>query len=185
MIMPQAGRLIAALAAILLLTLPSAVRAGGFSGGIGDTFEPRFGADPYHAPRVPIDPRRRPRPVADSVGLVQHWNEIAIDATGLDHTPVAPGESRVFGEQLGPGRASRAMAIIHIAMFDAVNAIEGEYKSYTGVGPVPFGTSMKAAIAQAAHDTLVALFPSQATSFDDQQAAETRQTWPSTSDQTK
>ena len=37
MIMPQAGRLIAALAAILLLTLPSAVRAGGFSGGIGDT----------------------------------------------------------------------------------------------------------------------------------------------------
>ena len=77
------------------------------------------------------------------------------------------------------------MAIIHIAMFDTVNAIEGGYKSYTGVGPVPFGTSVKAAIAQAAHDTLVVLFPSQATSFDDQQAAETRQTWPSTSDQTK
>jgi PAP2 superfamily protein len=102
--------------------------------------------------------------------MVRHWNEIAIDATGLDHTPVAPGENRVFGEQLGPGRASRAMAIIHLAIFDAVNAIEGGYNSYTGVGPAPFGTSMKAAIAQAAHDTLVALFPSQAPSFDDQLA---------------
>ena len=148
-------------------------------------FGPRFGADPHQAPGVPIDPRRLPRPVVDSSGSVQHWNEIAIDATGLDHTPVTPGESRVFGEQLGPGRASRAMAIVHLAMFDAVNAIEGEYKSYTGMGPALIGTSMKAAIAHAAHDTLVALFPSQATSFDDQQAAEIRQTWPSTSDQTK
>ena len=168
--MIQNGRLIAALGAILILTPPSAVRADGFSGGIGDTFGPRFGANPHQAPRIPIDPRRRPRPVLDAAGSVQHWNEIAIDATGLDHTPVAPGESRVFGEQLGPARASRAMAIIHLAIFDAVNAIEGGYNSYTGVGPAPFGTSMKAAIAQAAHDTLVALFPSQAPGFDAQLA---------------
>ena len=47
------------------------------------------------------------------------------NASGLDHTPVAPGENRVFGEQIGPGRASRAMAIVHIAIFDAVNAITG------------------------------------------------------------
>jgi hypothetical protein len=33
---------------------------------------------------------------------------------------VAPGESRVFGEQLGPGRSSRATAIVHIAIFEAV-----------------------------------------------------------------
>jgi len=170
MIMIQAGRLIAVLAVLLFLAPTGAVQAGGFSGGIGDTFGPRFGADPHQAPRVPINPRRRPRPAVDSAGMVQHWNEIAIDATGLDHTPVAPGENRVFGEQLGPGRASRAMAIIHVAIFDAVNAIEGEYKSYTGVGHAPFGTSMKTAIAQAAHDTLVALFPSQTPSFDDQLA---------------
>ena len=47
-----------------------------------------------------------------STTWVHHWNEIAIDASGLDHTPVAPGETRVFGEQLGPGRASRAMAVV-------------------------------------------------------------------------
>jgi PAP2 superfamily protein len=103
---------------------------------------------------------------AGSTSWVRHWNEIAIDASGLDHTPVAPGETRVFGEQFGPTRASRAMAIVHIAMFDALNAIAGGYQSYTGLAAAPAGTSMKAAIAQAAHDTLAALFPSQQSTFD-------------------
>ena len=68
---------------------------------------------------------------------LRHWNQIAIDASGLDHTPVAPGEKRVFGEQLGPVRASRAMAIVHIAIFDSVNAIVGGYRSYTGLPAAP------------------------------------------------
>jgi hypothetical protein len=101
------------------------------------------------------------------VAQVRYWNEIAINATGLDHTPVASGEKRVFGEQIGPGRSSRAMAIVHIAIFDAVNAIAGGYRSYTGLSSAPNGASMDAAIAQAAHDTLVALFPSQKASFDE------------------
>src|SRR5262245_44851008 len=33
---------------------------------------------------------------------LRHWNQVAIDASGLDHTPVQPGENRVFGEQVGP-----------------------------------------------------------------------------------
>jgi len=98
---------------------------------------------------------------------VRHWNEIAIDASGLDHTPVEPGEQRVFGENLGPGRSSRAMAIVHIAIFDAVNAIAGGFRSYTGLPPARDSTSVRAAVAQAAHDTLVALFPSQRASFDE------------------
>ena len=102
---------------------------------------------------------------------VEHWNHIAIDASGLDHTPVKSGENRVFGEQFGPARASRAMAIVHIAIFDAVNAIAGGYRSYTGVPPAP-GASMTAAIGQAAHDTLSALFPSQAPTFDQHLADE-------------
>src|SRR5439155_16951159 len=63
--------------------------------------------------------------------------------------------------------ASRAMAIVHIAMFDAVNAIKGGYQSYTGVAPAPGGTSLDAAVAQAAHDTLVSLFSAQTQTFDD------------------
>ena len=58
------------------------------------------------------------------------------------------------------------MAIVHIAIFDAVIAITGGYRSYTGISPAPKDTSMNAAIAQAAHDTLSALFPSQAPNFD-------------------
>src|SRR2546422_4852383 len=110
---------------------------------------------PYPAPSMPPQ-------VTDSV---RRWNAIAMSANALDHTPVAPGENRVFGEQLGPARTSRALAIVHIAVFDAVNAIAGGYQSYTGLPPAPFRTSMKAATAEAAHDTLVALFPSQAASF--------------------
>lgn len=106
--------------------------------------------------------------IAPKAGLdsLHRWNSIAINASGLDHTPVKHGEKRVFGEQLGPGRASRAMAIVHIAIFDAVNAITGGYRSYTGIAPAPAGSSTDAAIAQAAYDTLIALFPSQKKSFD-------------------
>jgi hypothetical protein len=88
-------------------------------------------------------------------------------ANALDHTPVGPGEKRVFGEQLGPHRTSRAFAIVHIAIFDAVNAIAGDHKSYTGLPPASKDISLNAAVAQAAHDTLAAVYPSQAPSFDE------------------
>lgn len=146
--------------AILMLTL--AVPAwGGFS-DFRDAFGPRFNA----AQRGEGGKDHAARPGDDTLNRLRRWNETAIDASGLDHTPVAAGESRIFGEQLGPGRSSRAMAIVHIAIFDAVNAIAGGYKSYSGISPVSDATSMDAAISQSAHDTLVALFPSQQARFD-------------------
>jgi hypothetical protein len=95
-----------------------------------------------------------------STDVVRRWNTIAIDASGLDHTPGASGE------QLGPGRAARAMAIVHIAMFDAANALGGRYESYSDIDRAPRGTSVVAVVAQAAHDTLVAMYPSQRATFD-------------------
>jgi hypothetical protein len=100
-------------------------------------------------------------PQTELVDRVHHWNRIAIDSSGLDHTPVRDGEDRVFGEQLGPGRAARAMAIVHVAIFDAVNSIARRYRSFTGIPDAPRHASMDAAIGQAAHDTLAAMFPSQ------------------------
>jgi hypothetical protein len=98
---------------------------------------------------------------------ILRWNEIAMDATALDHTPPAPGDPRVFREQFGPGREARALAIVHIAIFDAVNAITGNrFLSYTGLPAVQRPTGLNVAIAQAAHDTLVALWPAQAATFD-------------------
>ena len=100
-----------------------------------------------------------------AIDTITHWNRIAVDASGLDHTPVAVGDPRIFGEQLGPVRASRAMAIVHIAVFDAVNGVIGGYKSFTNIAPAP-NASLDAAIAQAACDTLDVVFPSQKAAFD-------------------
>lgn len=105
-------------------------------------------------------------PGIGSTSWVVRWNKIAVDTSGLDHSPVQPGETRTFGHQLGPTRSSRAMAIVHIAIFEAVNAVNGGYVSYLDTPPAAPTTSLKAAIAQAAHDTLVALFPSHAPRLD-------------------
>ena len=95
------------------------------------------------------------------------WNEIAMEATALDHTPPPAGDPRVFREQFGPGREAKALAIVHIAMFDAVNAATGHrFRSYSGIPAVPRPTGLNVAIAQAAHDTLVKLWPAQTATFD-------------------
>jgi hypothetical protein len=148
-----------------ILSMWTTAHATGIAGGLRGAFGPRYSASPrFH-------PRPHPRTTA-GVDTLRRWKGIAIDASGLDHTPVAAGETRKFGEQLGPTRASRAMAIVHIAMFDAVNAIFGGYESYTRLPRAPFDVSLTTAVAQAAHDTLVALFPSQTASFDDELAAD-------------
>jgi hypothetical protein len=118
---------------------------------------------PLYQPNASATPQQGPR---QSLDAVRRWNEISLNASGLDHTPVAPGEQRVFGEQLGPCRASRAMAIVHIAMFDTINAVVGGYQGYTGIRASSGPISLEAAVSQAARDTLAALFPSQAGSFD-------------------
>ena len=58
------------------------------------------------------------------------------------------------------------MAIIHVAMFDAMNTILPQYHSFTKVERPEGPIAVDAAIAQAAHDTLVALYPSQTAKFD-------------------
>src|SRR3990172_1643828 len=69
---------------------------------------------------------------------MQNCNRFAIDASGYDHANAR--------EQMGPCRASRAMAIVHIAMFEAYLAIVGGYQSYLPVPPLaPAGASVEAA----------------------------------------
>src|SRR5437870_12190946 len=142
---------------LLGLVLSLLTFASGTNNGFNEAFGPLF----HPAPNVP--PLVGPGQGLDSL---HRWNMIAINASGLDHTPVAPGENRVFGEQLGPGRSSRAMAIVHIAMFDALDAVVGGYTSYTGTHAAPGPMSVDAAVSQAARDTLAALFPSQTATFD-------------------
>ncbi len=88
---------------------------------------------------------------------ILHWNAIALKVVADDH-------SGTYGapENGGPTRASWALAIVHIAMFDAVNAIDGSFEPYIPVTQSPInGASKNAAIAQAARETLAALYPNQ------------------------
>ena len=94
------------------------------------------------------------------------WNERALSAVAVDHTPPLMAGSMADAEQLGPTRTSRALAIVHIAIYDALNAISRRYPGYSGPLAALADSSPDAAIAQAAHDTLAALYPRQTGRFD-------------------
>src|SRR5439155_20202523 len=71
-----------------------------------------------------------------------------------------------------PGFASRALAITEVADYDSVNAIDPSFEPYHAHVHASRGASLDAAAAQAAHDTLSALFPAQASAFDAALAAD-------------
>jgi len=113
---------------------------------------------------------------ANTLERLVMWNQIAMDTTAFDHAPpakVGPAADEVLSlQQLGPHRSSRAMAIVHIAMFDAVNEVSSaaanpnsaakRFASYSrGLPPISKPTSIDAAIAASAHRTLTYLYKGQ------------------------
>jgi hypothetical protein len=60
----------------------------------------------------------------------------------------------------------RAYAMMHVAMFDAVNSIERDYGRYRVAVPAVPAASSEAAAAQAAHDVLANQFPASLPTFD-------------------
>ena len=143
---------------LILLVLCMAVPA--WPQGVSRRADEAWGPSYKPASAQPAGPKH-PSP-HDTLSRLRHWNEVSVNSSGLDHTPVPVGDPRIFGEQLGPGRSARAVAVVHIAIFEAVNAIKGGYRSYVGLPKASPSASVDAAIAQAAHDTLNAMFPSQA-----------------------
>ncbi len=82
--------------------------------------------------------------------IVLKWNRV------LQNTLAPPGNP------LTP----RLYAMMHIAMFDAVNAIERTFEPYRVRLQRGTGGSPEAAAAQAAHDVLVALNPAATATYD-------------------
>lgn len=80
-------------------------------------------------------------------------------------------ESAVRNPNPGPGVQARAASIMHGAMFDAVNGIARKYAPLRVTEAAPPAAWPEAAAAQAAHTTLVALFPAKQAAFDAQLAA--------------
>src|SRR5262249_50291776 len=93
-----------------------------------------------------------------SSNVVVEWNQRALQSIG---------QARV-----SPVVASRALAITQAAVYDAVNAIDRSVEPYHAEVHASRGASLEAAAAQAAHDTLAALFPSQSSTFDSALAAD-------------
>ena len=86
-------------------------------------------------------------PATTSADVITQWNEMAIAAA------TAGGQN--------PLVASRTVAMVQTAMFDAVNSIENRYAPYTGRVAAPPGASAEAAAVAAAHAVLIALLPNQ------------------------
>ena len=82
--------------------------------------------------------RKVPRIPADTLDRFLMWNGIALDTTAIDHTP-GSSKRRIRAVSVSSSVqlwASYALAIVHIAMFDAENAITKRYVSYSGIPPV-------------------------------------------------
>jgi PAP2 superfamily protein len=83
-----------------------------------------------------------------AVNPVLQWNRILLT---IVRTP---------GAQPATNHATRSFAIMHAAIYDAVNAIDRTHGSYLiRLSGVPHHASQEAAAAAAAHEVLVALYP--------------------------
>lgn len=83
---------------------------------------------------------------------VLDWNNIALDSIRSDAT--------------SPPQASRMLAMMHAAMYDAVNSIDRNCNPYKiDIAAIP-GTSREAAAASAAHGILTSLYPSYTATYD-------------------
>src|SRR5439155_24560985 len=78
----------------------------------------------------------------------------------------------VKANHVSPILITRDAAIVSAAVYDAVNDIDGSYTTYFANVNASHGASLEAAAAQAAHDTLSALFPGQQATFDATLAAD-------------
>lgn len=91
------------------------------------------------------------------------WNDVALEANRVSFTNDAK-------EQGGPTLSSRAMAIVHLAMYDAYAAVFGNPAGLppylTNLPAVPVGSAAAAAVAAAAYTALVRLYPTQRAFFD-------------------
>lgn len=100
--------------------------------------------------------------------VVIQWNSILLNAIQ------AAGKGEANGNQNGgaPPIGARNQAIVHAAIYDAVNAFDrannGGHKPYLVDIKPPAGASVQAAAVGAAYQTLKSLFPKQAATFDAQ-----------------
>src|SRR5262245_32416753 len=114
----------------------------------------------HHPACRPQLERLEDRCLPSGIDPVLEWNAVALEVNRVSYS------GGVINDQIGPTRSSRALAIVHAAMFDAYNSIHHAFTPYLTQAPNSNNASDEAAVAQAAHDTLVAMYPHQQALFD-------------------
>jgi hypothetical protein len=94
-----------------------------------------------------------PQPAADDPGVITTWNAIAV-------ATIPPNPAAFLN-----------YAIVHLALYNAVVGITGEYEQYRWSSPAPHNASPEAAAAAAAHRVLVTYFPAAQATLDAHLAA--------------
>jgi hypothetical protein len=105
-------------------------------------------------------PAMHARTAQESGQPVIDWNQVLLS---IVNTP---------GAQPANVQPTRNFAILHAAIYDAVNAIDRTHEPYLISVRVPRGASETAAADAAAHTALVGLYPAQQSSLDIDYAAE-------------
>ena len=90
---------------------------------------------------------------AEPTDMVLEWNLNAVNAIGNANGATPPGLAQV------PPLAPVSLAMVHGAIYDAVNSIDDTRQPYLVNINAPPGASRAAAVAQAAHDVLVGIVP--------------------------
>jgi hypothetical protein len=83
---------------------------------------------------------------------VERWNRVATDAA--------------VAQQLDPLNESRIFAIMHASIHDALNSIDRRYETYQARVAAAPGASPEAAVAAAAHASLMELMPARKAAFE-------------------
>jgi hypothetical protein len=84
--------------------------------------------------------------------VVTDWNHAAMDV--------------MKAANVGGNPWVRSLVMVHVAMSDAVNTVQGRYTRFTYNGPAAQGASAEAAAAAAARDLLTRLYPAQKDKID-------------------
>src|SRR2546428_3393244 len=92
---------------------------------------------------------------------VTEWNQTSIDVLKAGNVAGNPW--------------SRCMAMVHVAIADAVNTIQGRYTRYAVTIPAAPNASADAAVAAAARGILIQVYPSQKAKVDEAYAASLKQ----------
>jgi hypothetical protein len=94
--------------------------------------------------------------VPGQANVVSEWNALAVQCIATAVPPARGGPAGLLD-----------LALVHVAMHDAVQAIDHDFEPYAATPPAPGHASVASAAAAAAHDVLVVVCPAAVATLDE------------------